>query len=219
MIWDTDLVWVEGIRMVLEKRGISCVEADDKKELLESIFNDPVLCILSKDTLDENSSTFGEILSEYKETLDIPFLLVLEEDDILSELSALQSGADDVLIKRKGMEIAAARIGTVMKRNLKNFYENIPFNENNIENSQILLEQYFSGIQFTPMERKVLFELYKKQENIVSRKELIRKCWKDRMGKDERVVDTVIKQLRKKLKNTTYQIQGIYGQGYLLKER
>ncbi len=205
ILWDVDLVWVEELRERLRASGICCEEADDREELRQMLCRKSfIICILSE-------KAFAEAWEMFQKGQCCHVVLVLEHEDIEAELLALRVGVLDVLIKEKGAELAAERIRRLIIRT-----EEMEWHGLSGEREEIF-EKAFSGIHFTNLEKKVLRELFTKEEQVVSRWELICRFW----GKEEknvRVVDTVVKQLRKKMKNTNYLIQGIYGKGYLLKK-
>ena len=68
-------------------------------------------------------------------------------------------------------------------------------------------------IELTPREFEILQELITHPGKILSRQYLLSKIWKYNYFGDERVIDTHIKNLRKKLNNVDY-IETIRGVGY-----
>lgn len=220
LIWDSDIVWVESLKAELEKRGFLCEEADSEEELFEwmGTREKPVLCILSKETLEEFYPAIEEAFRILQKSIKIPMVLLLEKDDIKTELSALRAGASEVLMKEREVEIAVERLELLLKKTSGNVYEKSLENAYDTENSKTVFEKEFREIHLTIHEKQVLYELLKHTGQVVGRKELVAKYWTNREEKETRVVDTVVKQLRKKLESTEYQIQGIYGQGYLLKK-
>ena len=210
VLWDIDIVWVEDLKEALKSRGILCDEVDSREELYEMMEKEtpPVLCILSEQTLKEAFSTIGEAVGELKKVIGIPMAVVLEKDDTFVELAALRAGAQEVLFKEREVEIAVERILLLLGK--REWMECSGDTEKRFDRD-------FIKIHLTNLEKQVLYEMYEKENQVVSRQELLRKFWQERENTGGRVVDTIIKQLRKKLRNTSYQIQGIYGKGYLLR--
>lgn len=68
-------------------------------------------------------------------------------------------------------------------------------------------------IELTPREFEILQELVTHPGKILSRQYLLSRIWKYDYFGDERVIDTHIKNLRKKLNNADY-IETIRGVGY-----
>jgi DNA-binding response OmpR family regulator len=74
-------------------------------------------------------------------------------------------------------------------------------------------------IALTPKEAVVFHCLVRSQGELISREEILRAGWGEKLPDCKRVVDTVIKQLRGKLKETQYVIRSKYKLGYLLEKQ
>lgn len=205
-LWDFDIVWLEELREGLGIHGVFCDEIDEREELRKKLEEKNVFCILSQNIYQEMFP-----MLQYQKAYLEAIVLVLEHEDTGLELSALRAGVSEVIIKEKGAEIAIERILLLLEKN-QNRKGSIVLQE-----KKGAFESEFSGIHFTDLENHVLYEMFRKEEQVISREELIQKFWKQE-EKNIRVVDTVMKQLRKKIKKTDYGIQGIYGKGYLLKK-
>ena len=210
VIWEQDIVWVEELVTGLKRLGLHCEEIDSKEELFEIFQNggQAELCILSERAL-ESDVTVRELVSEIDEKYSISVVYLMESNNVAREVAAFRMGVSEVLIKENGTEIAVERIRVILKWRCKKTADaGIP------EES---FGHIFSDVYFTVTEKQVLYELYKNAGTVITRKELVGRFWLGKERKDDRVVDTVIKQIRKKIQHTSYQIISIYGQGYLLK--
>ena len=72
-------------------------------------------------------------------------------------------------------------------------------------------------LDLTKKECLVLSRLLQDQERVVARKDLLLAAWGAESLGEERVLDTVIKQLRHKLRPVSYSIKSKYGVGYAVK--
>lgn len=206
IFWDYDIVWTEELREGLEVHGLFCDEIDDMEELkrLFSGKEADCVCILAHCFWEDFLKKFS-----FEDVWQPAVVLVLEHEDTEKELRALKAGALEVLIKEKGIEIAVERILRLLKTDAGE-RRNVP-----TEREQ-LFEKEFLGIHFTNLEKSVLYELFMNEGQVLSRKEFVWKFWKQE--ENFRVVDTVVKQLRRKIEGTGYQIKGVYGKGYCLKK-
>ena len=71
----------------------------------------------------------------------------------------------------------------------------------------------YECIDLTPREFEILRELLNHKGRILTRKNLLQTLWKYEFFGDERIIDTHIKNLRKKLGNSDY-IETVRGVGY-----
>ena len=71
-----------------------------------------------------------------------------------------------------------------------------------------------AGADFTPKESAVLSLLASYSGRIIPRQEIIQSIWNGNQRKESRSLDTIIKQLRKKIKKYGLQIKNKYGEGY-----
>ena len=206
VLWDYDIVWTEELRERLEARGIFCDEIDDTEEL-RRVFSENksgCVCILARCFFEEFSGTFS-----FDDEVRPAVVFVLEHEDVEEELRAFRAGALEVLIKEKGAEIAVERIVRLFKTEDRE-------SRSTPTERELLFEKEFSGIHFTNLEKSVLYELFMNEDEVLSRKEFVQRFWK--REESFRVVDTVVKQLRRKIEKTGYRIKGIYGKGYCLKK-
>ncbi len=214
IIWDIDIIWVEDLKSKLQSRGYLCEEVDDKEEFFESlqVVENPILCILSKETMEEFHCNPMEIIREEQRRYHIPAVLISEEDSTDWEIEGIHAGAVEVLFKNRTTRVAEERIISLLDGSRAEWFRN---------GKEHLMQEpdgkeIFAGIHFSATEQKVLSALY--EGKIVRRETLVKKYWADRENKGNRVVDTVVKQLRKKIQNTGYEIKSIYGEGYQLRK-
>lgn len=166
----------------------------------------------------------GEILlQEIKEKGDIPVLILSAKSQIDDKLTGLSLGADDYVTKPFNPKEIVLRVRNLLKRYgkidkgiVKTFYNGrIVINEKAYE---ILIDN--KKVNLTPTEFRILALLIKKNGEIVTREEIIKKV----LGYDyegyDRTVDAHIKNIRNKIKEIDYSlncIQTVYGVGYMFK--
>ena len=183
----------------------------------EFLVNDQVL-VPRQDTenlVEEAYRHIKEKLKKEPKTRDIPVIMVTAKEAEYDKVRGLDSGADDYITKPFSMPILVRKIGAVLRRSSM-----IPEQEHQTityKNLVLDMDSYTAvvdGVSFdlTQREFEVLRGLLLNQGRVLTRQNLLDKLWKYDFYGDERVVDTHIKNLRKKLGIDF--IQTIRGVGY-----
>ena len=73
-------------------------------------------------------------------------------------------------------------------------------------------------LDLSPLEYGILILLLTRQNEVVSRNEIMEEVWEDQ-EKDDRLIDPHLTSLRKKINLFNCEIQTVYGKGYRLKEK
>ncbi len=158
-----------------------------------------------------------EILKDIRMKSGIPVIVLTARDSVRDQLQTFQYGADDYITKPYVLSLVKVHIEAVLKRAGKLQQE--------IAVGELVLvpdgrRAYLKGEQMslTPREYEVLEFLIRNRGKIQRREMLLEALWGfDYMG-DTRTVDTIIKQLRKKLGDYGQWIKSVYGVGYLFEE-
>lgn len=153
-----------------------------------------------------------DVLREIREVSEVPIIFLTAVTSEQYELEALECGADDYIKKPFKLDNLEMKIKMVLRRTIKETKE-----ENNnslqINNGQKIIIENGREIQATDKEIEVLQYFMNHKGQVISREKLLNKVWGiDYIG-TERTVDTVIKQLRAKLKDKKY-IYTVIGVGY-----
>lgn len=146
---------------------------------------------------------------------DVPIIMLTALDGEQNQIKGLDLQADDYITKPFSMPVLIRKISAVLRRSSKS--EDAP---QTINYKKLTLDLdgykvYVSGenIDLTPREFEILRELLTHKGKILTRQNLLQMLWKYEFFGDERIIDTHIKNLRKKLNNADY-IETIRGVGY-----
>lgn len=149
---------------------------------------------------------------------NIPIIMLTALDSEAAQIRGLDLMVDDYITKPFSLPILIRKIAVLLHRS--NMQKNAQEAPEIIRYRNIVLDVdayrvYVDDtlIELTPREFEILQELITHPGKILSRQYLLSKIWKYNYFGDERVIDTHIKNLRKKLNNVDY-IETIRGVGY-----
>lgn len=165
-----------------------------------------------------------ELCKNIRKNSDIPIIFISAKNEELDRILGLEIGGDDYLTKPFSPRELVVRI--------KNIFRRIDSNETNKEDKVILLKDLIiytkrrsvekdnQKIEFTTKEYD-LFEFFVFNKNIpFTRDVLLEKVWGyDYIG-GERMIDDLIKRIRKKLKDveSNVEIITVWGFGYKIED-
>lgn len=159
----------------------------------------------------------NEILKEIRKKSKVPVIMVTARDSVQDQLQSFENGADDYITKPYVLSIVKVHIEAILKR--------VGKMQQQIVAGEIVLEPesrkvYCAGeeIVMTPREYEVLEFLICNQKRIHKREVLLETLWGYHYLGGTRTVDTIIKQLRKKLGSYGSCIKSVYGVGYLFED-
>ncbi len=154
-----------------------------------------------------------------------PYILMLTaKGEELDRIIGLSTGADDYLVKPFSPRELVARVRALLRRSLRHekqaqIYETAHFTLNLDEHiaSRQLDNQPSEELDLTALEFNLLSAFISYPGKVWSREQLIDKLWGADFFGDERVVDTHIRRLRKKIEPNPAQpsfIKTVVGVGY-----
>ena len=155
-----------------------------------------------------------------RKTNDVPIIFLTALSDEEDKLLGYELGADDYVTKPFSMSVLYAKTMALIKRNKK-----IILTGDRMEAAGIIMEQsakrVYAGekeVNLTPKEYALLRCLMQNKNLVMSREQLLVKCWGYDYEGESRAVDTHIKRLREKLGVHAECIKTVIKQGYRLED-
>lgn len=156
-----------------------------------------------------------EVCKQLRQKSQTPLLFLTARDDEIDRVVGLEIGADDYCTKPFSAREIVARIKAIWRRMEVPIASNS--NQNPVSQAEIItsssiwscnpqsLQIQYHGklLQLTRYEYRLLFLLIQHPEQVFSRQQLMDHIWEHPEHSLERTVDTHIKSLRQKLKQTT----------------
>ena len=139
-------------------------------------------------------------------------IIVMPKNDYELEYQCLAAGAAECIHKDQPMQLIQTRLRRVLFWNEKK----LRFGEVILEAGERRLSWHDQSISLTELEGKLMEELMCHGSRLTDKSELLWKLWQKTESKQQNRLNTIIRQLRKKLKKLPISIVTCYGKGYYL---
>lgn len=149
---------------------------------------------------------------------DIPIIFLTALSDEEDKLLGYELGADDYVTKPFSMSVLYAKTMALIKRNRRTVLTGDRM-EANVITLELSTRKVWAGrreVAVTPKEFAILRCLMMNRNMVMSREQLLIKCWGYDYEGESRVVDTHIKRLREKLGQHSDCIKTVIKAGYKL---
>jgi two-component system, OmpR family, response regulator ChvI len=210
----------EGYRIVTYSDGISALDGFKQ--------NEPDLAILD---IKMPRMDGTETLRRLREKSDLPVIFLTSKEEEIDELFGLKMGAEDFIRKPFSQRLLAERVRAVLRRCGGNKTAAAPKESDAakvLERGQLRMEPEkhlctWKGqpVALTVTEFLILQSLAARAGVVKSRNALMDSAYDDQTYVDDRTIDSHIKRLRKKFRQTDTEfdmIDTLYGVGYRFKE-
>ena len=155
----------------------------------------------------------GFVLCEMvRKESDIPIILLTALDGEREQVKGFDLKIDDYITKPFSTILLLKRVESVLRRTEVKTKKQIVFKDIKVDTQSYKVYAGDKLIDLTMKEYELLVLLIKNQGRVLSREYLIKEVWESEYYGDSRIVDTHIKNLRKKL-NVDY-IETVRGVGY-----
>ncbi len=146
---------------------------------------------------------------------DVPIVMLTALDSEDNQIRGLDLQADDYITKPFSMPVLLRKIAAVLRRASKreDAPQTLRYRDLTLDLDGYKVCAGDRSIDLTPREFEILRELLTHQGRILTRQNLLQSLWKYEFFGEERIIDTHIKNLRKKLGAADY-IETIRGVGY-----
>lgn len=199
-----------------ESKGANPVPAKDGLEALEKAEENTFDCVLldiMMPGLDGRS-----VCRALRRVSDVPiiFLTALSDED--DKLLGYELGADDYVTKPYSLAVLYAKVTALINRSRGNVLSGDQLAAGPLKMVLSSQKVYVEGtpVTLTPKEYALLACLMRNRNMVLSREQLLVKCWGYDYDGEARAVDTHIRRLRDKLGSASGLIKTVYKTGYKL---
>lgn len=200
------------IKTYLEKENYEVTSYFNGKEALNHTKDSFDLWILDIMLGDEISGY--DIIKEIRNESNIPVIFTSARDQDLDKIIGLELGSDDYVTKPYSPKELVLRVNNIIKRTYAKDTEKITYDKYEIDLDKRIVIENSKEISLTTLEFDLLIMFLKNKNKSFSRNNILESVWgHDYFGSD-RVVDDLVRRLRKKLPKL--RLNTIYGYGYRL---
>ena len=213
LIVEDDMDIQELLREFLKEAGYEVMAANDGIEAMD-LFEKNKFDLILLDVMLPKIDGFG-VCELIRKQSQVPIIMLTALGGEEEQIRGLDLQVDDYITKPFSVPILIRKIAAVLRRSSQTQEEGHKTIE--YQNLSLDLDNYTATVdrtayELTQREFEVLRELLTHQGRIMTRQNLLDKLWRYDFYGDERVVDTHIKNLRKKLGIEF--IQTVRGVGY-----
>ena len=202
------------IKTYLEKAGYNVICFTKGSEAIKYIGNKVDLWIL--DIMLEDEISGYDVIKEIRANDEnVPVIFTSARDQDLDKILCLELGSDDYITKPYSSKELVLRVNKIIKRVYKD--ENnkiINYDIYKIDLDKRKVSERDNDIKLTTLEFDLLVLFVKNKDKCFTREEILQSVWGNDYFGSDRVVDDLIRRLRKKLPKIN--ITAIYGFGYRL---
>jgi len=152
-----------------------------------------------------------------RKTSNIPIIMLTALESELHQLHGYALDIDDYIIKPVSMPLLLHKVEAVLRRTMPVEQAELQYKDIVLDLKEHTVSVGGKIVYFTQREFEILLELMQSPGKVITRKSLITKLWGYDFYDDSRIVDTHMKNIRKKLGSYDY-IETIRGIGYKLQK-
>lgn len=204
LVVDDELMIREAVASYLDRQGCRVFSADNGREALEIFDREAITFVILDLMLPDISGE--EVCRRLRKESTVPVIMLTakaQEEDVLN---GLQIGADDYVTKPFSLRQLYARMTAILRRTseeMRPLAEKYSWNENDLsidfEHNEVRKKGEL--LSLTPSEWKILSALIRRPKKVYLREELIELVFGPDFDGYDRVIDTHIKNLRKKVED------------------
>lgn len=157
------------------------------------------------------------VLKEIRKISEVPVIILSARSAVADQMSGFEKGADDYITNPFSLALVKLHIEAVLKRaGIRRdilFYENLQIDR---MSQKIYVKDKI--IETTKKEFDLLLYFVEHQGVVLDRNKILDAVWEYDYAGDIRTVDTLVKQLRRKLGEECNYIHTVYGVGYIFGE-
>lgn len=204
------------VKVYLERAGYEVICFSKGSEAINYIGNKVDIWILDI-MLGDDVSGYNVIKAIREKDEIVPVIFTSARDQELDKIFGLELGSDDYMTKPYSIKELVLRVNNIIKRVYKDNKQNnniIKYNDYVIDTEKRIVTLNDKEIKTTTLEFDLLVLFLKNLNVCFSREDIIEKVWGSDYYGTDRVVDDLIRRIRKKL--SKIKIEAVYGYGYRL---
>lgn len=201
------------IKTYLEKEGYKVVSYYDGESTINNISKDIDLWILDI-MLGDTISGYDIIKKIRENNPDVPVIFTSARDKDLDKIIGLELGSDDYIAKPYSPKELVLRVNNIIRRVYSKEKQKLTYKDYMIDLEKRMVLHSGESINLTTLEFDLLYMFVTNINKSFSRDDILNNIWGENYFGTDRVVDDLVRRLRKKMPELD--INTIYGYGYRL---
>ena len=201
------------IKTYLEKEGYNVTSYYNGDTAIKDSNKDYHLWILDI-MLGDDISGYDIIKKIRENNSDVPVIFTSARDKDLDKIIGLELGSDDYITKPYSPKELVLRVNNIIRRVYSKERQKITYKDYVIDLDKRMAFRGDEDLSLTTLEFDLLYMFVTNKEKSFSRDDILNNIWGENYFGTDRVVDDLIRRLRKKM--PLLDINTIYGYGYRL---
>ena len=200
------------IKSYLERAGYDVIQYFNGADALNHTEDSSDLWILDI-MLDDEISGY-DIIKKIRESSEVPVIFTSARDQDLDKIIGLELGSDDYVTKPYSPKELVLRVNNIIKRTYSAQTKKVVYENYEVDFDKRIVLDKTNEITLTTLEFDLLTLLLENKNKSFSRNQILSKVWGDDYFGSDRVVDDLVRRIRKKMPKL--RLITIYGYGYKL---
>lgn len=201
------------IKTYLEKEGYEVVSYYNGEDALQNTDKDIHLWILDI-MLGGDISGYDIIKKVREDDTNVPVIFTSARDKELDKIIGLELGSDDYITKPYSPKELVLRVNNIIRRVYAKDNQKISYKDYVIDLDKRMAFSGDEDLNLTTLEFDLLYMFVTNKKKSFSRDDILNNIWGENYFGTDRVVDDLVRRLRKKMPDLD--INTIYGYGYRL---
>ena len=201
------------IKTYLEKEGYNVTSYYNGDTAIKDCNKDYHLWILDI-MLGDDISGYDIIKKIREDNNDVPVIFTSARDKDLDKIIGLELGSDDYIAKPYSPKELVLRVNNIIRRVYSKEKQKLTYKDYTIDFEKRMVLHKGESINLTTLEFDLLYMFVTNINKSFSRDDILNNIWGENYFGTDRVVDDLIRRLRKKM--PLLDINTIYGYGYRL---
>lgn len=201
------------IRAYLEKAGYKVISYLNGEDAIKNINVEAHLWILDI-MLGDSISGYDIIKKIRKTNEEMPVIFTSARDQDLDKIIGLELGSDDYITKPYSPKELVLRVNNIIKRVYTKDLQKLTYDKYVIDLDKRIVYLDDKELSLTTLEFDLLYMFVTNKNKSFSRDDILNIIWGNDYFGTDRVVDDLVRRLRKKMPDIN--INTIYGYGYRL---
>ena len=201
------------IKTYLEKEGYTVISYYNGEDAINNVDKDVHLWIL--DIMLDGDISGYDIIKKLREIdTNVPVIFTSARDKELDKIIGLELGSDDYITKPYSPKELVLRVNNIIRRVYAKENQKIIYKDYIIDLDKRMAFLGEEDLNLTTLEFDLLYMFVCNKKKSFSRDDILNNIWGENYFGTDRVVDDLVRRLRKKMPDLD--INTIYGYGYRL---